>query len=147
MKDLTIITFTNTDETVFSKEFDTDKIKTDDWLVVGNRAGILSSTCGKYNLFGGYNTFGYKTTASKVFSGLPKHTFLKVSFTLFFVDSWDWESLFISVDDEIVRAVKKTDVYGGNYHMCGWTATMEEVILVEALVPHSNDKFTFQLKD
>lgn len=70
-----------------------------------------------------------------------------MTFKLFLIDSWDWEQLQISIDDEIVKGVKKSDIYSGNYHMCGWTVSMEEIVVVEILASHSNSTLKLSFSD
>jgi hypothetical protein len=96
LRDLTIITYTDSTLTPFTSEF-TDKSFTTatGWTVTGNKG--LVSTCGKYSLFGGYNVFGPKVNATKVYTALPTHSFVKVSFELFYIDTWDFEKFTVNI--------------------------------------------------
>lgn len=80
IRDLTIYTYKNSFSTIFTQEFtDPNFSKADGWLASGNKGGVIVSSCGDLNILGGYDVFGQKTTASKTYSGLPKHTFVYIT--------------------------------------------------------------------
>ncbi|CAK93038.1 unnamed protein product (macronuclear) [Paramecium tetraurelia] len=70
------------------------------WIISGNYNGLQLSTCDGSRLFGGFNAFAANTIISKHFS-LPSHYQIKVSFELWKIDSWDDETIFIFVDDNL----------------------------------------------
>lgn len=83
-----------------SSEFTTVNFDTaEGWTISGNNNRVTASKCGKYSVFGGYNAFGRKTTATKTYSSLPEHDYAVVVFTIYFIDTWDRENFNIAVDD------------------------------------------------
>ena len=49
----------------FEESFSSDDVI--DWILKSNRNGQITSICGDYALFGGYNVFGSQGEASKKF--------------------------------------------------------------------------------
>jgi len=91
IRELSLTVYTDTQLSLFASEFTNNFANTADWVVSGNNKviGNLTSLCGKVNLFGGANSFGLKTNATKIFTGLPEHNYVFVTLNLFFIDMWE----------------------------------------------------------
>jgi hypothetical protein len=66
--------------------------------VTGNTPGNVITSCVSASIVGGFNAFGIKATLSKNYAGLPAHTRVRISFTLYSVDSWDNEFFQVFID-------------------------------------------------
>lgn len=51
---------------------------------------------------GGLGKLGRDSHATLVFTGTPEHQRLRLSWVMYFVASWDNESMFMYVNDELV---------------------------------------------
>ena len=62
-----------------------------------NKAGRVISECGGKNLVGGFDILGKSASAEKRFN-IPAHKKIKLSITLYKLDSWDDEWMYIRID-------------------------------------------------
>lgn len=67
-----------------------------DWVLKGNKGGKTVSECDK-SMVGGYDIMGVGASASKEFQ-LPGHKRLRLAGTIYKIDSWDNEWMFVRVD-------------------------------------------------
>ncbi|EGR30342.1 hypothetical protein IMG5_134320, partial [Ichthyophthirius multifiliis] len=107
----------------------------------------VTSKCGPYALLGGYNVFGQNTVASKTYSVLTKHNTIKISFKLFFIDTWDKEDFIVWVDDQVVGKVTKSETWGGQQNICGWDASKEEIYDLQFTVYHTGNSVKVSFGD
>ena len=64
--------------------------------------GSRLSSCGSYNLVGGFNIFGNGSYVERNFSGLPPHYSARIRLLFLKIDSWDSENFYITVDSQII---------------------------------------------
>ncbi|EGR30872.1 hypothetical protein IMG5_122030 [Ichthyophthirius multifiliis] len=147
IRDLKIWTYLGYHVKVVSSEFDDYSL----WSVNGwstkPDVNPKVSTCGPYQLFGGYNIFGSKTVVSKSYSDLPKHNRVIISFKLFFIDTWDKEDLYVIVDGVQIGKRTKSETWGGQQSLCGWNKAQEEIYSVQFATYHVDSKLTLQIGD
>lgn len=68
-------------------------------------------------MFGGYSVFGSDAEASTAIFDIPAHEYLHVTFTGYFIDSWDDESFFVNLDGNTI--VETTFQYSSGENICG----------------------------
>nr|AAZ94627.1 granule tip protein 1 [Tetrahymena thermophila] len=138
IRDLSVTAYVEEGQTLISSEF--TQVNFDSatgWTVNGNTNGVTTSRCGRFSVFGGFNAFGRKTSASKLYNSLPDHDFAVIVFTIYFIDTWDRENFNVAVDDAIIKRMTKSDTWSGHQNLCGRGDSMEETYTVQLYVPHS----------
>ena len=85
----------------------------------------LIQTCTKVStyqpkIFGGWDLFGlYYKSVTKSFVNVPSHSQVEVDVNIFFVDSWDTETLFVSLDHSTI-IIQQVNAFGNyNIDYCG----------------------------
>lgn len=68
----------------------------DGWVVAGGPPHVTE--CSGTKMFGGFNKFGARAVASKIFE-LPSHSLINLKLQFWKIDSWDNEEGYVFVDD------------------------------------------------
>ncbi|EAS00440.2 granule tip protein (macronuclear) [Tetrahymena thermophila SB210] len=146
IRDLSLTAYFEEGQTLVSSEFTSVNFNSAaGWTINGNTNSVTTSRCGKYSLFGGFNAFGRRTSASKLYNSLPDHDYVVIVFTVYLIDTWERENFNIAVDDVIIKRITKSETWNGHQHLCGRGDSMEETYTFQLNVPHtaSTVKLTF----
>ena len=106
-----------------------------------NSAEVFSTSslvqmCGTYKVFGGYDKLKLENI-TKVFTVLPTHTQVTITFDLFMIDTWGLKSFFLYLDGtqvlnkkyDAATCVSTTNLCGGAANDC--------ILPVSVAVPHT----------
>lgn len=123
----------------------------DGWVVTNldSSASGYFTECSDIVIFGGYKTFAYSTTATKLLTHLPKHDHATIAWTWAKIDSWDNEYFYVYADSSQIYSQKAWGSAGDN--LCGRTDTNwdEEFFSQYEEIDHTSDeleiKFTTSL--
>ncbi|CAD8169663.1 unnamed protein product [Paramecium pentaurelia] len=88
-----------------------------DWQFFGNTTTNIISTCGSSSIIGGYNLFS-NGVAATLFIDLQPHYKMKISFSLFIIDTWDNEYFYLYADQDLVFTQKYSN-NNGQDEICG----------------------------
>ncbi|KAM3137913.1 hypothetical protein pb186bvf_009994 [Paramecium bursaria] len=106
-----------------------------DWILKNNKAGRVISECGGKNLVGGFDILGKGASAEKKFN-IPAHKKIKLSITLYKLDSWDDEWMYIRIDGvEVWKQQWNLQLGGAN--ICGQGVWNDAIIPVELIQVHT----------
>ncbi|CAK64683.1 unnamed protein product (macronuclear) [Paramecium tetraurelia] len=97
----------------------------DGWVTAGGPAHVTE--CSGTKMFGGFNKFGAKAVASKVFE-LPPHSLINLKLQFWKIDSWDNEEGYIFVDDQLVWS-RKFQYNEGDGQKCGQGGDWKEMLV------------------
>jgi len=102
--------------------------------------------CGGHRILGGYCVEHGKGEVSKTFTNLPAHSQIRVSAKYMFIDSWDGETGFMKLDNNIVWSENYNHAQGNPSHginICG-NETPERKFgrSVDVTVPHTQTEIT-----
>ncbi|CAD8083149.1 unnamed protein product [Paramecium primaurelia] len=89
----------------------------DNWQFFGNTTTDIISTCGSSSIIGGYNLFS-NGVAATLFIDLQPHYKMKISFSLFIIDTWDNEYFYLYADQDLVFTQKYSNI-NGQGEICG----------------------------
>ena len=103
----------------------------------------LLSHCGDGNMFlGGHCRAGGEHEISKSFAGLPLHKELRISARVHFIDSWDGEAAYMSIDGQTVwtsaKTARRNDAGSTTVSLCGDKLLADAVLgkRIDIVVPH-----------
>ena len=101
----------------------------------------LDSTCGEVML-GGLGKFGSGDWAEKTYSSLYPHYAARITFRLYFVESWDSEWYYLSVDGTQIYS-ERWNLDNSPQNMCGSSTHREAVFFrTTTLFPHFSTTMT-----
>ena len=75
------------------------------WTVIPKLSN-LTSQCGAVSIFGGFNLFGNGASISKIFSNLPPHWSIQISFLFMKIDSWSDSYVYVYFDNVLFSQKK-----------------------------------------
>lgn len=91
----------NDEKLVYSAFTDNKFTDLSGWVPVNAFSTDYITSCDGVRIFGGYKVFGKGGVAS-LFKVLPPHYSIRISFTVFQLDSWDNEVFQVYVDGALV---------------------------------------------
>jgi len=102
--------------------------------------------CGAHRILGGHCVENGKGEVSKTFTNLPPHSQIRVNAKYMFIDSWDGETGFMKLDNNIVWSENYNHAEGNSTHginICG-NETPERKFgrSVDVTVPHTQNDVT-----
>lgn len=107
--------------------------------------GELTECAGR-RMLGGHCVEKQMPELTKTFSGLPPHTQVRVSAKYMFIDSWDGESGFMSIDNNKVWVDTYNHAHGEAAHginLCGNDAPERRFgVPIDVTIPHTGDSIT-----
>jgi len=62
------------------------------------------STCGPYSMVGGFGIGGYGAVLLKAYNNLPPHLRLLIAVDVWILDTWDNETIYMTIDDVQVKS-------------------------------------------
>lgn len=124
------------------------KASTDNWTIVGAPVGKEFTDCGTAKLFGGYNTFGRGTVASKTYAVPNGHYGVIVNFDLWFLDSIDANDFVeLIVDGQNYKFNRPNyDYYNEKLKLCGYPGYSETITRASIFIPHRANALTLSFK-
>lgn len=134
---------------VISNEFSQDKFVSDSsaWTLVDIQTPF--TTCGDGNkLFGGYNSMGKGSIASRNYDQLPGHYAILFSFDLWLVDSPDPNDYVqVIADGQIYRFYRPDWNYSDAQNfICGVAGWSERIVKVNLFIPHRGSSVNFSIR-
>ncbi|CAD8108861.1 unnamed protein product [Paramecium primaurelia] len=102
----------------YSAFTDTTLTDIDNWSFIGTDPLNVFQFCGPDSIVGGFQKFGVGIAATK-FLLLDPHYKMKISFTLFIIDTWDPNEYYHVYVDENLEFHQTYNFYEGQAYICG----------------------------
>jgi len=103
---LILLGLATADLVTVTSEFTNAELNSEDlngWNINGDGDGYTK--CSKVSIIGGSGAFGKGSYISKTYEGVPNHYELKISFTLYLIDSWDNEFFKVLINGAEVYSI------------------------------------------
>ena len=118
------------------------------WVTSPSNAGTTS--CGSWGVvFGGSCVFGAGAYAKKKYYGMVAHSYVRITFDFYMIDSWDWETATMTVDGSEKWSATRRIWYdlpstydSSTMNQCGHSDWPDVKLSVDVGVPHSASTLT-----
>jgi hypothetical protein len=141
-RDFVLTAFTGYNSKLVKSWFTADNWEVKDFKV--ERAASQVTSCGERKVFGGKGTFGLRTEVETSVSIAEKHDWVRVVYTVAFIDSWDARDwLTFSIDGVPVRSTQRTwgrTIEKAQCSTPGWGARFHTTFTTYIIeFPHTTD--------
>ncbi|CAK63414.1 unnamed protein product (macronuclear) [Paramecium tetraurelia] len=133
---LTLLRITSSQTLVYSAFSDTILDDTDNWSFLNIDPATVITKCGSQEIIGGHLRFANTQAATKLLQ-LPPHYRMKISMTLYIIDSWDVDEYFqVYVDQVLVYKVRYSGLAGTNF-LCGQETRKDSIHQISMELDHT----------
>ncbi|CAD8182793.1 unnamed protein product [Paramecium octaurelia] len=132
-----ILSITSSQTLVYSAFSDTNLTGIDDWNFQNIDSSVTKITkCGSAKIIGGYDKFAHKQAATKLLQ-LPPHYRMKISLTLYIIDTWDSNEFFQVYVDQLLAYNVKYSGLTGTENICGQVNRNDSIHQISMELDHT----------
>ena len=105
------------------------------WIVISPLNQTLTSKCGLFNIFGGFNLFGINTSIFKYYS-LSKHFRVRITFFFLKIDEWNNNTLIIKADSHVIFNLTLNKSDDNTTYLCGIKEYSDAIRQIDVIFNH-----------